>query len=322
MAEARYTGRRVALLVGGLSSEREVSLSTGAALHGALRERGYEVVVIDPTRALPSQLHVAGAEVVFIGLHGTYGEDGRLQGLLDWLGLPYTGSGLRGSQLAFDKVLAKRLVADAGVPVAADVVYGGEARPALESLPFGLPVVVKPVADGSSVGVTIVHEAADFRAALEQASAGRQILIERFVEGPEVSVVLLGDTCLGSVEIEPARDFYDYEAKYGVAGTRYHVPPRLPAEQIAAIEAHGVAAQRALGCSGVCRADFMLGAEGPIFLELNTLPGMTATSLVPKVAARAGIDFPELVERILDLAECGGPEVADSTLSRREGSNG
>ncbi len=301
-----YRDQTVAVVYGGLSSEREVSVNTGAAVISALESLGYTLAPIDAGRDLPAQLRASGAAVVFNALHGTFGEDGRLQGMLDWMGLPYTGEGIRASLLAFDKALAKKAYRDAGVPVAADVVWpaaealGKEA----DNLPFALPVAVKPVAEGSSVGVTLVHESAAFAQAVTAAATG-PVMVEVLVEGPEMSVVCLGDEALGCVEIEPLRDFYDYEAKYGSTGTRYHVPPRITPTQLASVETVGLAAHRALGCSSVTRSDVILGEDGPIVLETNTLPGMTASSLVPKVAAARGIKFPELIERILDLARCG-----------------
>jgi len=301
-----YRGQTVAVVYGGLSNEREVSLKTGAAIIEALETLGYTLAPIDAGRDLPAQLRASGAAVVFNALHGTFGEDGRIQGMLDWMGLPYTGEGIRSSLLAFDKALAKKAYREAGVPVADDVVWpaADAVLKSADNLPFDLPVAVKPVAEGSSVGVTLVHEEAAFAQAMKAAATG-PVMVEVLVTGPEISVVCLGDEALGCVEIEPLRDFYDYEAKYGSAGTRYHVPPRLTPGQMASVETVGLAAHRALGCTSVTRSDVILGEDGPIVLETNTLPGMTASSLVPKVAAARGIEFPELIERILDLADFG-----------------
>ena len=303
----RFHGKRVAVLLGGPSAEREVSFNTGRAMAQALRARPYEVIEIDPGHDLPARLVAERIDVVLNALHGTWGEDGRLQGLLDWMAIPYTGDGLRACLLSMDKKLSKELFRLAGVPVAADVVWTrGGAGHALAALPFGVPLVVKPVAEGSSVGVTIVRSEGTFAPALAAAfGVSRAVLIEQFVAGPELSVVTLGDRTLGSVEIEPAREFYDYEAKYGQAGTRYHIPPRLDPEVRAAAEAAGLGAHLALGCRGVTRTDVIVGAAGPIVLEVNTLPGMTATSLVPKVAAAAGLPFADLLELMLDRATCG-----------------
>ncbi len=303
----RFHGKRVAVLRGGLSNEREVSLNTGRAIAAALRERPYEVVEIDPGHDLPARLVAERIDVVLNALHGTYGEDGRLQGLLDWMAIPYTGDGLRACLLAMDKQLSKELFRLAGVPVARDVILlRGDGWPTAEDLSFGLPAVVKPVAEGSSVGVTIVREAIALAPALELAfSVSAKVIVEQFVAGPELSVVTLVDRTLGAVEIEPAREFYDYEAKYGKSGTRYHIPPRLDSAALDAALKAGLDAHRALGCRGVTRTDIICGANGPVVLEVNTLPGMTATSLVPKVAAGAGLPFADLLECLLDRAGCG-----------------
>ncbi|MCA9540011.1 MAG: D-alanine--D-alanine ligase [Myxococcales bacterium] len=308
MITGRYRNARVAVVYGGLSNERAVSLVTGAAIAKALTERRYDVTLINAGRDLPARLVAERIDVVYNALHGTYGEDGRLPGLLDWMGLPYTGEDLAASLLSFDKVLAKQQFRARGLPVAADVVWtpaDAELR-TVDDLPFPLPVAVKPVAEGSSVGVTLVREAAAFDEAIRRAQPGR-VLIEEMIIGPELSVACLGEEVLGSVEIEPAREFYDYEAKYGNAGTRYHLPPRLSAEDIAKVESIALAAHLALGCVGATRTDIMLGRTGPVLIEVNTLPGMTPTSLVPKIAAARGMAFGDLMEAILDHARCSGP---------------
>ena len=303
--------RRVGLLMGGPSNERAVSLETGHAVSAALTRLGHQVVEIDPTPLLGQQLADAAVDVVFNALHGTFGEDGRLQGLLDWLQIPYTGEGVRASVLAFDKVLAKEMYRRSGVPVAADqVIKRGEMTDLDNRLgSLQLPVVVKPVAEGSSVGVHIV-ESVDALKDILLAGEFEAYLIEDFVNGSEFSVVCVGDRCLGSVEIEPLRDFYDYSAKYEGTGTRYHIPPRVSDFNRNAIEAAGLAAHRALGCSAVTRSDVILGAQGPVVLETNTLPGMTDQSLVPKVAASVGLEFDALIALILDAACCRSMEVS------------
>lgn len=304
MSTGRFRAATVAVIMGGLSREREVSLTTGKAIADALDGLGYRVVRIDAGRDLPARLVEHGIDVVYNALHGTYGEDGRVQGLLDYMGIPYTGEGIAASLFAFDKVLAKERFRAAGLPVAEDIVIEGDAIEGftLEDLPFALPVAVKPIADGSSVGVTLCHKPEQFQGAL--AAAAPRVLIERLIRGTELSVAVLGDTLLGSVEIEPAREFYDYAAKYQNTGTRYHIPPRIDPAARAAAEAAALGAHRALGCRGATRTDVIVGPDGPVLIETNTLPGMTATSLLPKIAAGAGISFPELVERILDGARC------------------
>jgi D-alanine-D-alanine ligase len=308
-AVGKHRGRRVGVLLGGLSNEREISLRTGKAIATALRSSGYDTVEIDAAHDLPERLRADRVEVVFNALHGTWGEDGRVQGLLDWMQIPYTGDGLRACLLSMDKAISKQLFRLRGVPVAADVVWHRGAPgtdPSTAECPFDGKVVVKPVAEGSSVGVTIVQSPEAFRPAVAEAfRVADRILVERFVEGVELSVVTFFNRPLGAVEIEPVRAFYDYEAKYGNAGTRYHVPPRVTGPALEACLDAGLRAHRALGCHGVTRTDVILGEAGPVVLEVNTLPGMTATSLVPKVAAAAGLSFEALVECMLDHAHCG-----------------
>ncbi len=303
----RFKGRHVVVLGGGLSSEHAVSRDTAKAISTALSERGCRITELDPGRDLPQRLTDLAPDAVYIALHGTYGEDGRLQGMLDWLGIPYTGEGLRASLLAFDKVVAKRFFVEAGVPVAQDVHWSGAeaATKTLADVPFGLPCVVKPIAEGSSVGVKIARTVEGFETALAVAAAMGPVMVEVFIDGVELSVPVFADAVLGVVEVEAADEFYDYEAKYGDAGTRYHLPPRIEAAAVVAVEQVALAAHRALGCRGATRVDVMLGSDGPVVLELNTLPGMTNTSLVPKVAAAKGIGFAELVELILDRAAWG-----------------
>lgn len=310
-AMGRFLGRRVAVVDGGLSNERAVSLNTGAAIAKALRERGHTLVELDAGRDLPARLLAEGIEVVFNALHGTYGEDGRIQGLLDWMGIPYTGEGLEASHLAFNKAHAKIMLRHAGVAVAPDMLVSAATLATLTpaDLNFPLPVVVKPVAEGSSVGVTIVHTPADWARAVTAIGTAGEVLVERFVPGTELSIAVLGDTVLGAVEIEASRTFYDYDAKYAAgSGTRYHLPPRLDADTLAAAEVQALGAHRALGCRAVTRTDVIVGVDGPVVLEVNTLPGMTATSLVPKIAAARGLPFGELLECILDQARCGPPQ--------------
>mgnify|MGYP001292186648 CR=1 FL=1 len=297
---------KVAVLMGGPSNERAVSLQSGQAVSAALKRLGHTVTDIDPSHDVASQLMDQPVDVVFNALHGTFGEDGRIQGLLDWMQIPYTGEGIRSSLLAFDKVLAKQLYRAADVPVALDMVVSRAAAQELcvDELPFTLPVVVKPVAEGSSVGVEIIRDETRLISVLRQGEFDAY-LIEEFIEGPEFSVVCIGTQCLGSVEIEPMREFYDYSAKYEEFGTRYHIPPRLDADAIQAVERVGLDAHLALGCRAVTRSDVILGPNGPIVLETNTLPGMTGQSLVPKVAAAGGIDFPTLIQKIIDLADHG-----------------
>ena len=308
MSMGRYRDKTVAVLAGGLSSEREVSLATARGMADALIERGYTIEFIDAGHDLPQRLIACGADVVLNGLHGTYGEDGRVQGLLDWMNIPYTGPGLRTSQLAMDKAISKTLFRHAGLLVAADVwVSAAQAAEGQHpAIPFDGSVVVKPVSDGSSVGISIVRSRAGLPLALRHAARFGDVLIEAEITGPELSVVCLAGRALGSVEIATTRGFYDYDAKYGGRGeTQYHLPPRISDQSITQAQTSAEGAVKALNCMSMCRVDLIMGPAGPVLLELNTLPGMTPTSLVPKVAATLGWDFGEVCERILDLAECG-----------------
>ncbi len=291
----------VAVLQGGVSTEREVSIATGAQVVVALRAAGFTVTPIEVTRdlgAVIAALQVAAPDVVFNALHGRFGEDGCIQGVLDWMGLPYTHSGVRASSLAMDKEAAKAAFAAAGLPVAASRVVSPEELEAADPLPR--PYVVKPVNEGSSVGVEILRAGDNRRAEIARAwRFDRRIMTEAFIPGRELTVAVMGDRALEVTEIDTGNIFYDYDAKYAAGGSRHTLPaPVHPAvrEQAMAI---ALSAHRALGCRGVSRADLRYddtaGEPGQLFLlEVNTQPGMTRTSLVPEQAAHLGIGFPEL----------------------------
>jgi D-alanine-D-alanine ligase len=299
--------KRVGVLYGGLSAEREVSLRTGAAVAEALRSKGYDVVDIDVGRDLPARLAAEKVDVAWLAVHGRYGEDGCLQGLLESLFIPYTGSGVLASALGMDKVYAKQVFLAHGIPTPAYRAYRDAASALAEagSLPFPFPVVVKPSREGSSVGVHICKTREDYEAAVKDAEkyAGF-LLVEQFVKGREVQGGVLDDEALGVIEVRAAREFYDYEAKYKQgSGTQYLFPAPLPPDQYARVNEVCLAAHKALGCSGGSRSDVIVTEGGDVFLlEINTLPGMTATSLLPKIAAGRGIDFPTLCERLLQGA--------------------
>lgn len=293
--------RRIGVLLGGLSAEREVSLNTGEAVAKALEGRGYDVRRIDVGRDIATRLSADPIDVAFIALHGRWGEDGCIQGLLESLFIPYTGSGVLGSAAAMDKVFSKRIFKFEGVPIAPYVVLERGKALAVESLPSGLPCVVKPSREGSSVGVHIVREAAAFAAAVQDAEkyAG-EVLVEKYIKGREINVGVLFGQALGAIEIVPSREFYDYTAKYTAGMTEYRYPAPIGPDAYAKALELGVKAFKALGCDGGARTDLILGENGNfIVLEVNTLPGMTATSLLPKMAAGNGIDFPSLCERLL-----------------------
>jgi D-alanine-D-alanine ligase len=292
---------RVAVLYGGISAEREVSLASGAQCVAALREAGFEVLPMEAgpdLAALVNALDRARPDVVFNALHGRYGEDGCIQGVLDWMGIPYTHSGVRASSLAMDKQAAKAVFAAAGLPVEEGRVVTPEELEAEDPLPR--PYVVKPVNEGSSVGVEIIRSGDNRRQAIAREwRYGRRIMTERFVPGRELTVAVMGDRPLAVTEITTDHGFYDYEAKYAEGGSRHAIPaPVHPRAAERAMEV-ALAAHRALGCRGVSRADFRYddtaGEPGRVvLLEVNTQPGMTRTSLVPEQAAHCGISFPAL----------------------------
>lgn len=296
----RVTDLRVAVLMGGPSSEREVSLETGAGVLAALVERGYNAVGIDWTEGLDLGAALSGAGVVWNALHGTYGEDGAVQGLLDCLKIPYTGDGVLACALAMDKIVAKELFVHHGVPTPA----GGIAATIDEARAIGIPCVIKPAEEGSSVGVTIVRDEAALDGAFERAaSCHGPVMVEPYIAGYEIQTGILGGEVLGSVEVRPAVEFYDYQAKYQRDDTQYLVPPCIDPAWTERAEAAALAAFRALRCRAYGRVDLRVSETGePFVLEVNTLPGMTSHSLLPKIAARAGIDYAGLCERILALA--------------------
>jgi D-alanine-D-alanine ligase len=302
----KWTGKMVAVLYGGLSSEREVSLNTGKACAQALQSKGYDVVLVDVDREVAARLREIHADVAFNALHGRFGEDGCIQGLLEAMGIPYTGSGVTASAVGMDKVVSKTLFRSLGLAVADYVVFpaarAGEIFVA--DLPFGLPCVVKPSGEGSSVGVALVKDAASLpRACAEAAGLKGDIIVERYVKGKEVQVAVLDGKALGVIEVVPANEFYDYAAKYTAGTTQYFYPARISPEQAQQVMAAAEIAHRGLGCAGVTRTDFILAGDGvPYILEVNTLPGMTATSLVPKIARGNGISFEDLCEPLLEGA--------------------
>jgi D-alanine-D-alanine ligase len=308
MRSHKFAGRRVAVVMGGLSAEREVSLDTGAGVVAALQERSWDVVAIDwhAGASLARQLELSGAAVVWNALHGTWGEDGAVQGLCACLQLPCTGSGILASALAMDKVMSKRIFESNRLPTPRWRLLPHEPGPDddLAVADWSAPFVVKPANEGSSVGVSIVDHPGELPAAL--AGARRYhgpVIVEDYIAGTEVFVGILNDRVLGSVEVRPATRFYDYEAKYKRSDTRYLIPPELPAAVIERAQDIALAAYRALGCTGHARPDLRISTAGEVFvLEVNTLPGMTKTSLLPKIAASVGMDYPTLCEHILETA--------------------
>lgn len=304
--------KKIGVLMGGPSAEREVSLNTGKAIVAALQEKNYNVVGIDldPIHFV-EQLKENQVEIVFNALHGLYGEDGKLQGALELLGIPYTGSGVLASAMAMDKGISKRLFISAGIPTPRYQLLKkrdgiGEAVLASILDEFEAPFVVKPSTQGSTIGLTIVQEPAELTAALEKAfTYDTEVLIEEFIDGSELTVGILGGVkpeALPIIEIVPYSGIYDYHAKYTKGATEYFVPARIDEATTRLTQEVALAAFKILNCSGIARVDVRLDPSNhPYVLEVNTIPGMTATSLVPKAAAAIGMSFPELCERILLL---------------------
>ncbi len=297
--------RRVAVLMGGWSSEREVSLVSGAACARALTAAGCAVTTIDVGRDMASLLQRLSPppEAVFNALHGRYGEDGCIQGLLNILGIPYTHSGMLASALAMDKPMAKRLFAAAGIPVAEHEIVQRSALTAGRGM--APPFVVKPINEGSSVGVRIVGEGDNLGPLLDADwPYGDQVMIERFIPGRELTVAVMGDRALAVTEITTARDFYDYDAKYEPGGSRHVIPAAIDAKVYDEALRLARLAHDTLGCRGVSRADFRYDGQRLYLLEVNTQPGMTPTSLVPEQAAYAGMTFEHLVLWMVENAAC------------------
>jgi D-alanine-D-alanine ligase len=300
--------KRVAVLMGGRSAEREVSLVTGAACAEGLSAKGYDVSRIDVGASLPALLAALEPrpDAVFNALHGHFGEDGRVQGLLDLMGLPYTHSGLLASALAMDKPIAKRLFAAAGLRCPEGIVVRRDDL--TKGDPMARPFVMKPPAEGSSVGVRIMRQG-DNIAPEDGWSFGQEVLVERYVPGRELTVAIMDGKALAVTELRPHNGFYDYEHKYTAGRTEHLVPAPVPPDVAKEAARMSVAAHVALGCRGVTRADLRYddskpGTAGLYLLEINTQPGMTPLSLVPEQAAYRGISFPDLVAWMVEHARC------------------
>ncbi len=295
---------RVAVLLGGSSSEREVSLDSGTAVLEALRAGGVNAEGWDPAERPLVELAGAGFDRVWIALHGPGGEDGALQGALEWLAMPYTGSGVMASALAMDKVRSKHLFASAGLPTPEYAVLRQRSEAAAAAEEIGYPLIVKPSGQGSSVGMSKVFDADDLAPAVDLAfDYGSEVIVERCVVGRELTVAVLQGEALPSIRIETPRVFYDYRAKYESDRTEYFCPGTRNDEEEALYRGLAVAAFSELGCRGWGRVDFVEGRDGaPQVLEVNTVPGMTSHSLVPMAARAAGIDFETLCWRILETS--------------------
>ncbi|WP_312273671.1 D-alanine--D-alanine ligase [Pseudescherichia sp.] len=303
---------KVAVLLGGTSAERDVSLNSGAAVLAGLREGGVDAHPVDPRDTDVTQLKNMGFDKVFIALHGRGGEDGTLQGLLELTGLPYTGSGVMASAISMDKLRSKLLWQGAGLPVAPwaaltrkEFEQGLSESVTQHIASLGLPLIVKPSREGSSVGMSKVDEAGALHAALALAfQHDDEVLVEKWLSGPEFTVAVLGEEILPSIRIQPAGTFYDYEAKYLSDETQYFCPSGIEAEREAQLRDLVLKAWTVLGCRGWGRIDAMQDRDGHFYLlEANTSPGMTSHSLVPMAARQAGLSFSQLVVRILELAD-------------------
>ena len=296
---------KVAVLLGGKSAEREVSLNSGSRVLAALQRQGVDAHAFDPAERPLDDLKAFAR--VFIALHGRHGEDGTLQGALELMGLPYTGSGVMASAIGMDKWRTKLLWRSVGLPVPPFALLDASTDFAAVERELGLPIFVKPSCEGSSIGVTKVRQAGELEAAWREAARHDPVVIaERAILGGEYTVGILGDQALPIIRIEPATDFYDYDAKYLRNDTVYRCPCDLSPEREALLRAQSLEAFRVLGCRGWGRVDFLMDEAGnAYFLEVNTAPGMTDHSLVPMAARAAGIDYDELVLRVLALATTG-----------------
>jgi D-alanine-D-alanine ligase len=298
---------KVAVLMGGRSAERAISLLSGNAVLGALRERGIDARSFDPQEREIAELKRENFDRVFIALHGRYGEDGTVQGALELLGIPYTGSGVMASALAMDKWRTKMMWRSIGIPVPKDVLIheSSDWNAVVQSL--GLPLIVKPVHEGSTIGLTKVRTSKELPEAYALAARhDRMVLAEEFIDGRELTASILGDHALPLIRIEAPQGNYDYQNKYFSDETKYHCPAGLTAEVEQAIRDVALQSFQVLGCEGWGRADLILRADDTFsFLEMNTSPGMTGHSLVPMAARQAGLSFPDLVESILGDAHVG-----------------
>ncbi|HYA12593.1 MAG TPA: D-alanine--D-alanine ligase [Thermodesulfovibrionales bacterium] len=298
------TDKRIGVLMGGRSAEREVSLRSGKAIYNTLRDLGYDAAAIDAGSDLCNALKRKKVKIAFIALHGGHGENGAVQGMLEVLGIPYTGSGVLASAIAMDKEASKKIFLYHKIPVSPFIVLGKEHRAkSMDSskVDFPLPWVVKPATEGSSIGVSIVKEKKQIPSAVKKAfSSSERVIIERYIEGKEVHIGILNNSALGGVEVRPSLEFYSYEAKYKKGLTEYILPPEIDRRAYERAKETALSAHRALGCRGATRVDLRIDGKGnPYVLEVNTIPGMTETSLLPKVAMLAGLNFSALIEEML-----------------------
>ena len=297
-------GKKIGVLMGGLSPEREVSLTTGQAVFEAIQRNGLQAVALDVDRKIAVNLEKNKIDIAFIALHGTYGEDGTIQGILEYAKIPYTGSGVLGSSIAYDKVKSKEIFKFNNIPSADYQVFNRSQRNNL-SRTLDLPVVVKPSTQGSSIGISIVKKESEWPLAMELAfKYSDEVLVEKFILGRLLAIGMNGEQPLPIVHIKPKSEFYDYESKYTKGKTDYLCPADLSAEEKSRCEDAAIKVVRALKSRGVPRVDAIIDEHGtPYVLEINTIPGMTPTSLLPMAAKQAGMNFDELVMEILNTAQ-------------------
>ncbi len=303
--------KHVAVLMGGWNSEREVSLRSGEAVFEALNKLGYKATKIDFSRKIFEQLQEVKPDLVFNALHGHYGEDGRVQGVLDILQIPYTHSGIIASAICMDKVLTSKISATVGVksPHYEILKKGEDAKNKEKIFSVGKPFVIKPINEGSSVGVEVILPNTQFDLTKYEWKYGDEIIVEKYLAGQEIQVAVMDNKALGAIEIRPHGLFYDYKCKYTAGMTDYVMPAEISAEKYAEVLNLAEACHKIVGCRGVSRIDFILnnkdGGDGEFYLlETNTHPGFTATSLVPKIAKHVGISFEEIVEFLVKNARC------------------
>jgi D-alanine-D-alanine ligase len=303
MKNQSFKKKRIGVMMGGLSREREISLKTGKAVLRALNEKGYNACSIDVGYDIAEKLIKEKIECAFIALHGRFGEDGTIQGMLELMRIPYTGSGVLASALALHKIMAKKLFLCEKIPTPSFEVYQRQEieKDPRRNISLGLPLVVKPASEGSTIGVSIVRKEEELVLALKEAGKyDEEILVEEYMKGKELTVGILEDIPLPVIEIVPKSGFYDYHSKYTKGETQYMVPARIPREKYLYAQEISLKAFRALNCSGCARVDLMTDEHrDPFVIDVNTMPGMTETSLLPKAANYAGISFEDLVERIL-----------------------
>jgi D-alanine-D-alanine ligase len=327
MTKGLITKKRIGVLMGGLSAERDVSMRSGLAIYQSLQELGYDSVMIDVGRDIAGVLKKEKVKLAAIALHGGTGENGAMQGLLDVLNIPYTGSGVLASALAMDKEASKKMFGCHDIPVAPSMVIkkrkaskkkippmeagagiyeeGVYLFPEFPKPDFELPWVVKPASEGSSIGVSLVKKEDDLLSCLEKTfELGPRIIVEKFIQGKELHIGVIGDRVLGGVEVRPSLEFYNYEAKYTSGLTDYILPPEIDEDAYENTKKLALRAYRALGCAGAARVDFIVDETDhtPYILEVNTLPGMTTTSLLPKIAGSAGLSFNALIEEMIKYA--------------------